>query len=348
MTDTVQPLRKPRWPWIVLIIVGVIVAGFIYGWTTQSGYYAIWPDKAHAADAYVHVPGGEMPRGDSGFYFVDVHILEANRIEAQYFKHLVTGAQLIPVASERPAGQTQEQFAQADQLAMDSSQRVAQAVAEQALGMKVGIKDLGLTVTYVDPHYPAAKAGVQAGEILKAIDGQPVLTESDLEAATKNVGPGDTASYQFSGLGTRKIRTVADPGTGRGIIGIGIADAARITRIPVHVKFTTQNIGGPSAGLAFTLEIYDSLSGRHLLDGHRIAVTGEIGLDGSVSAIGGVKQKTLGAISAGADTFIVPRSGGNYRDALAEAHGRIKIIGVNSFQQALKVIRNLPSVPASS
>lgn len=338
-----QPLRRPRWPWIVFIILAVIVAGLVYGWTSQSGYYAIWPDKAHAADQYVHVPNGKMPSGDSGFYFVDVHILEANRIEEQYFKHLVTGAELIPVESERPAGQSQEQWAKADQLAMDSSQRVAQAVAEHALGMKVGIKNLGLTVTYVDPHYPAAKAGVQPGEILKAIDGRPIMTESDLEEATKGVGAGDTASYQFSGLGTRRIRTVADPGTGRGIIGIGIADAARITHIPVHVSFSTQNIGGPSAGLAFSLEIYDSLSGRHLLDGHRIAVTGELGLDGTVSPIGGVQQKTLGAISAGADTFIVP-NGENYRDAKAEAHGRIRIIGVSSFAQALRVIRHLPPV----
>ena len=86
-------------------------------------------------------------------------------------------------------------------------------------------------------------------------------------------------------------------------------------------------IGGPSAGLAFALEIYDSLSGRHLLDGHKIAVTGELDLGGGVHAIGGVKQKTVGAIDAGADTFIVPR-GDNARDAQAAADGRIRVIGV--------------------
>ena len=80
------------------------------------------------------------------------------------------------------------------------------------------------------------------------------------------------------------------------------------------VSFSTRRIGGPSAGLAFALEIYDSLSGRHLLDGHKIAVTGELDLAGGVHAIGGVKQKTIGAIDAGADTFLVP-AGDNLRDA---------------------------------
>jgi PDZ domain-containing protein len=331
----------------VTIVLGVIAAGLIYGWTSQSGYYAIWPDKAHPAAQYVIVPHGKAPAAGTGFYFVDVHLLEANRIEAQYFKHLVDGAQLIPVKYERPAGQTQQQFQAADLQAMDSSQRVAQAVAERALGMKVGIKRLGLTVTYVDPHYPAAKAGVKAGEVLQKIDGHPVFSNADLEQATADVNAGDTTSYTFSGLGTKQIRTVAAPGSKRGIIGIGIADAARITHIPIKVKFNTADIGGPSAGLAFTLEIYDSLSGRHLLDGHRIAVTGEIALDGSVEPIGGASQKTLGAIEAGADTFIVPK-GDNYKDAKAAAHGRIRVIGVSSFTQALQVIRNLKPVTPSA
>ena len=270
-----------------------------------------------------------------------MHVLEANKIEAQYFKHLVTGAQLIPVESQRPAGQSQAQYEAADLRAMDSSQRVAQAVAEKALGMPVGIKRLGLTVTSVTIGYPAAKAGVRPGEVLQKIDGKPVATEAQLAAATAGVDAGDTATYTFSKLGTRRIRTVAAPGSNRGIIGIGIADAARITHIPVHVSFSTENIGGPSAGTAFALEIYDSLSHRKLLDGHRIAVTGELGLDGTVLPIGGASQKTLGAISAGADTFLVP-AGDNYRDAVKASHGKIKIIAITSFDQALRVIRHLP------
>ena len=56
--------------------------------------------------------------------------------------------------------------------------------------------------------------------------------------------------------------------------------------------------------------------------------------------IGGVQQKTIGAIDAGADTFLVP-AGANLRDARAAANGRINVIGVTSFAQALQVIRGL-------
>ena len=80
-----RDLRRPRGRWIAAIVLAVIAAGLVYGWESQSGYYAIWPDKAHPAAQYVHVPDGKAPAPDSGFYFVDVHVLEANRIEAQYF-----------------------------------------------------------------------------------------------------------------------------------------------------------------------------------------------------------------------------------------------------------------------
>jgi PDZ domain-containing protein len=125
------------------------------------------------------------------------------------------------------------------------------------------------------------------------------------------------------------------------VIGVSIGDAVKVGRIPIHVSFSTGGIGGPSAGLAFALEIYDALSGRKLLDGHRIAVTGELDLAGGVHEIGGVRQKTVGAIDAGADVFIVPK-GANERDARDEADGRITVIGVTSFDQALAAIRALP------
>ena len=143
---------------------------------------------------------------------------------------------------------------------------------------------------------------------------------------------------------TVTVTTVRDPKDhSRALVGVGIADAVHIGRIPVHVHFSTAGIGGPSAGLAFSLDIYDSLTGRKLLHGNKVAVTGELALNGSVIPIGGVKQKTIGAIEAGAQTFIVPKGGGNYRDAKAAADGKIKIVGVTSFDQALAAIHHLPS-----
>jgi Lon-like protease len=345
-----RALRRPRWPLAVAVAFAIIGGGFAYGWETQSGYYALWPDTAHATAQYLRVPGGQPPKPGTGFYFVDVHVLEANLLEEEYFRHFVDGADLVPVTVERAPGQTEQQRQQVDFRAMATSQQIAQAVAERALGMKVGMSGVAILVTGVEPHDPADRAGVQAGSALVAVNGHPVRTIADLERATAHIRPGDTVAYTFHPGGTKRIRTIADPASKRvkrAIIGIGIAQQVRITHLPVKVRFMIHNIGGPSAGLAFTLDIYDSLSHRRLLRGHRIAVTGTISLDGEVGAIGGVKQKTIGAIDAGADTFLVP-AGQNFRDAKAEAHGRIRIVAVRTFRQALHVIRHLPPAPSTS
>ncbi len=162
---------------------------------------------------------------------------------------------------------------------MDTSQVVAQAVAERALGKDVTIRHLGALVEAVTPGLPAARAGVVAGDVITAVDGHPVRSAADLVRLTSALHPGDVAGYTFGSAGTKQLRTVAGgkgKGKNRAIIGVAVGDNVRIGHIPVQVHYTISGIGGPSAGLAFALEIYDSLSGRHLLDGHRIAATGEL------------------------------------------------------------------------
>ena len=107
------------------------------------------------------------------------------------------------------------------------------------------------------------------------------------------------------------------------------------------MHFSTAGIGGPSAGLAFSLDIYDSLTGRKLLRGNKVAVTGELAPLGAVLPIGGVKQKTIGAIEAGAETFIVPRGKSKPRRKGGRRR-QDKIIGVTSFDQALKPFATFP------
>jgi PDZ domain-containing protein len=81
--------------------------------------------------------------------------------------------------------------------------------------------------------------------------------------------------------------------------------------------------------------------GRDIDRGYKIAATGELQLDGSVTRIGGIKQKTIGARKSHVDVFLVPVDGENARDAKRYAHG-LRIIPVKSFQQALRVLATLP------
>jgi Lon-like protease len=334
-------MRKPRWPVALAIAFAVVAAGFTYGWETQSGYYAFLPDPAHPLAKVVHAKDGKPPAKDTGFYFVDVNLLHANLIQKFWAEHLVDGASLVPDKAILAPGQSNQQRVHQDLHAMSTSQETAKVVAERALGKKVPILRQGALLLDVTSNDPAAKAGLQPGTIVTSLNGQPVHTAQDMITDMRPVKVGQSVRLTLKQGDPVTVRTIASPKPVHAIIGVSIADAVRIGKIPVPVRIDTGDIGGPSAGLGFALEIYDSLSGRQLLRGHKIAVTGELDLAGGVHEIGGVQQKTIGAIDAGADTFLVPK-GDNLRDARAAANGRINVIGVTSFAQALAAIRGLP------
>jgi PDZ domain-containing protein len=338
---TVLRWLRRAWPALLGFLALIIAIVLIWAWRTPSGYFVLWPDKAHPAAQYLHIPGGKPPAPGTGFYFVDVHELQANKLEEFWGRHLVSGATLIPDREIVVPGESEQQRVKQDFQAMDTSQVVAEAVAEKALGRNVVIRHLGALVEEVSPGLPAARAGVQPGDVITGVDGHRVRSAADLIRLTRGLHPGNVVAYTFGRKGTKRLRTVASSDSRhRAIIGVAIGDDVRIGRIPVKVRYTISGIGGPSAGLAFALEIYDSLSGRHLLRGHRIAATGELDPLGDVIEIGGAKQKALGAIDAGADTFIVPKA--NVAEARKAAAGKLRVIGVNTFAQALKAIRSLP------
>jgi PDZ domain-containing protein len=124
-------------------------------------------------------------------------------------------------------------------------------------------------------------------------------------------------------------------------IGIAIASAGFDFKPPFPVSIVTQKIsGGPSAGLMFTLTIYNTLSSKDLTGGRQIAGTGTINLDGTVGPIGGVKQKVAAAEAVGASYFLSPVE--NYDDALSVAR-HIKVIKIATVQQAIEFLQSLPA-----
>jgi PDZ domain-containing protein len=103
------------------------------------------------------------------------------------------------------------------------------------------------------------------------------------------------------------------------------------------VRINTGDVGGPSAGLAFALDLLEEL-GRNVDRGYKVAASGELGLDGRIGGVGGIKQKTIGARRAGAEVFLVP--GDNAGEARRHAGG-LRVIPVQSFRQALHALATL-------
>jgi PDZ domain-containing protein len=149
--------------------------------------------------------------------------------------------------------------------------------------------------------------------------------------------PGDEVELVVLRDGKRTpvtVDTVAAPDNPkRAVMGVRISDAATFT-LPLKITIDAGNIGGPSAGLPFALDIVDEL-GDDIDRGRRVVATGQLGLDGTVYAIGGVKQKTIGAREADADVFLVPDD--NAAEARKYADG-LKIIPVSNFREALAAL----------
>ena len=151
---------------------------------------------------------------------------------------------------------------------------------------------------------------------------------------------GDTVAFAIRRGHTSRIvniKTIPEPKTHRAIVGISLGNAVDV-HLPIDVRINAGDVGGPSAGLAFALDILQEL-GRNIVRGHKIAATGEILPDGSIGRIGGVKQKTIGARQAHVDAFLVP-AGEHAQEARRYAHG-LRIIAVQNFPQALHALATL-------
>jgi Lon-like protease len=326
-----------------LLALGLVVLAVVLGLAIiPSNEYVFLPDRAHPVAPLVTLPGGKDPtRG--GVYFVDVVVRKATWLE-KLLGGLHEGADLFPASQINPPGVGDQQRRRIDQQDMHRSQEIAAAVALRAAGnTKVVLRATGALVDAIEPDKPAV-GRLAPDDTIVALDGKQVQSPHDVFVGMRKRAIGDVVRFTVR-RGTKTvvvaIKTVAsDQGPKRPVVGVFLETALDI-HLPYQVRIDAGNVGGPSAGLAFALEVMEEL-GRDVVHGHKIAATGEIFADGTVGPIGGIKQKTIGAREAGVDAFLVP-AGDNAREARKQADG-LRIIPVESFPQALRALATLGPV----
>jgi Lon-like protease len=310
-------------------------------WLWPSDEFLLLPDKARPVAPLVQVRGGKDPTGAGQIYF-DAIVIRRAKLFEELFPWIHRDATLVPEEQVNPPGVNDAQRRKEDLREMNRSQDIAAAVALKHLGYQVVERPTGALIAQVLAGSPAGKAGLEPTDVIVAVDGHPVLKSSDLRPLISRHRPGETVRMSVrspQGLRELRVRTVADPRRGgRPVIGVLVEQAAQV-KLPFPVKIDAGSIGGPSAGLAFALDVVRELDGD-ITRGHRVAATGEINLDGSVSPIGGVKQKIFGARQADVDVFLVP-AGENAQVARKYADG-VRVIPVESFRQALRALATLP------
>lgn len=329
----------PRW--LALSGAALLAVVVLLAATLPADDYLYVPNRAHPVATNVAVEGRKDPGGPGGIYYVDVTVRKVRWLERLLPFLRPDGASLVPADVVTAPGESfRDRIAEA-RVEMNRSEQVAAAVALRAGGLDVTTTPLGVLVEAVAVDVPAANV-LESGDVIVRAAGRQTLTVSELRRATGTLRPGDELVLRLRRDGKTLDRTVATvrapDEAGKAIIGIRVAQDAKI-RLPVKVDIDLGNVGGPSAGLPFALQIYKEL-GNDVGGGNRVAATGEIELDGSVGSVGGIKQKTYGVRSSGADVFLVP-AGENAATARRYAGG-LRIVPVESFEQALHALETLP------
>jgi len=182
-----------------------------------------------------------------------------------------------------------------------TSQESATVAALEELGEPVPAV---ITVAEVPEDSPA-KGFLVKDDVIVAIDGTEIATYADMANAMAAKQPGDSITVTVNRDGTRhdETFTTVDDGTGTAIMGIYVDPTFSL---PIDVTVAIDSVGGPSAGLMFSLGIMDKLTPEDELNGAKVAGTGTISASGAVGAIGGIRMKMWGARDAGAEYFLAP------------------------------------------
>jgi Lon-like protease len=195
---------------------------------------------------------------------------------------------------------------------------------------------VGAEVVLVQPGAPA-DGELEVGDVIVEAEGVEVASTDELRRAMEGVRPGDEATFTVERGRERVELTLptreSDQEPGRAVVGVQVQNAEDF-RFPLDIEIDAGSIGGPSAGLAFALDIVDEL-GDDVDDGRTVVATGELNLDGEVLPIGGVQQKVIGAREAGADVFLVPdRNAAEAREVARD----LEIVPVSDFDEALSAL----------
>lgn len=192
-------------------------------------------------------------------------------------------------------------------------------------------------------RWPPSDEVLDPGDRLLEADGVELTSVGDLTSALEGKQPGDIITLLVERRGEGEFEadvelTSSPDDPNRTIVGFLPFDTRRV-ELPFDISIDTGSIGGPSAGLAFTLTVIDGLSDGELTGGKRVAVTGTIDLDGSVGAIGGLTQKASAVEQAGVELLLVPTRQGDEQIAAARAAAPdLEIVAVATLDEAIDVL----------
>jgi Lon-like protease len=344
------------------VLIGLILACVLF--LIPLPYYIYKPGSAEEIKPMVvlHDQGASTTEEKGTFMLTTVRA-EPARI-ATYLIALVHPYQELGLkeAAFQP-GESQKEYSQRQVYVMRSSQSDAIQAAYSHAKVPYHISGDGVMVLrFVEGTL--AESVLKSGDIITKIDNTPISSTIELQKHLSKKKPGDTVTITYlrgdkTQTSELKLSALKDnEGKDTGRVGLGIMNPADLQSVKPddkskEIQVQVGDIGGPSAGLMFSLEIYNQLVQEDITKGYRIAGTGTITPKGQVGAIGGIQHKIIAADREDAEIFFAPAdyttengfTYTNYSDAVQRAKQigtKMKIVPVSSMDDALKYLAELP------
>ena len=337
-----------------LVPFGVVIA-LILVLLFPIPYYIEGPGSTENLKEFVSVDH-KKDTASGAFYLTTVGVRKAtiaSTLVAKFsdFKEIVSKKDLMGTSNDSEYGRIQQYY-------MDSSKNTAIEQALKLAKVPYEMEFKGVYVLAIEENSDF-KGKISIGDTVTGIDGQTFKSSEEFVnyVKTQKVGQTVTVSYlqdnQKKEATGKLIELSTDKKPG---IGIGLTDHTEITSsIPIEIDSGT--IGGPSAGLMFTLETYEQLTNKNIRKGYEIAGTGTMNSNGTVGRIGGIDKKVKTASDNGMEIFFAPDDEitdemkkaeptiqSNYEEAKAAAkkiETSMKIVPVKTVQDALNYLEQL-------
>ncbi|QNR21564.1 PDZ domain-containing protein [Exiguobacterium sp. Helios] len=328
------------WKPALAAVLAAMIAFFV-----PLPYFISYPGDATSTEQLIDVEGATKEPGDLMMLTI------AQRRATPYF---LVESLFLPFADRSSVsdylydGESDTQYEKRQKLYMEEAQHNATIEGYELAGKKATVDFKGIYVSGIIPDGPA-DGKLKAGDQITAVGDEAITSLSGFMETISSKKAGTEVELTF--LRNKKQRQtnikVSQLTKESERVGLGIYEPLPMSSVKTdpEVDFNVKDVGGPSAGMMFTLEIYDQLTKGDLAKGYKIAGTGTIEEGGKVGPIGGAWQKVVAADEADAEIMFVP-SGENYKEAkpsIKKIETNMKLVPIKTVEDALDYLEALPA-----
>ncbi len=326
----------------LVVLCFLLVAGFFY----PLPYYISKPGMAKELEPIISVENGNSSEGS--FMLTTIQMGKAN-IYTYMLAKWIDYWSVYKEEEIKRTDETDEEYSVRQLYLMEGSKANAVISAFREAELPYETHYEGVYVLSTLENMPAHEV-LQAGDRITKVNGEQLTSSQQLMSYIKDQPEGSAIKLEIvrnSKTMEKSVQTKMNPENNMLGIGIVLVDDRSVETEP-EVEIDSSKIGGPSAGLMFSLEIYNQLVDEDITKGYDIAGTGTIDEDGNVGAIGGIDQKVVAASESGASIFFAPNESGeensNYAVALQTAQDirtSMIIVPVDTMEDALNYLQSM-------